>query len=319
MDQNESLYRLIDESFPHVPIPESKTENGLTSLRFLNFEIEHASSTAAFGFAAGVLEQASHELRRMTKEKEEKKNQDLIREEQAKETHKSNKQISKSQEPPDPSYDKIFDELNKHNKLKSENKIVIADENTNCNINDDFDFLIGIDYKSLIEEPEMQSESWIAENDIPCESITKHISKYINMDTKNTKDIKDIKDIKDANAHTNCVNPGCTTPSYIDEDLQADEINHNIPEMAYFNETLRDADRIGYVEVIRKVCKYYQVDYPEYEFIKENGVYICTAVFCGISFCSSYILEKEISKENAAQRVCEYMQNYWSVIFKNIN
>lgn len=74
-----------------------------------------------------------------------------------------------------------------------------------------------------------------------------------------------------------------------------------------------------YVEALRVLCHKHGVIPPEFEIVKENDVYRCTATFCGINFVSTYQYDKLNSKDCACEKVFEYIQKNIGAVFKYMN
>ncbi|KAI5168450.1 hypothetical protein PAEPH01_0142 [Pancytospora epiphaga] len=73
------------------------------------------------------------------------------------------------------------------------------------------------------------------------------------------------------------------------------------------------------IDIVRELCFEYDLFHPEYELVRENDVYCCTATFCGMNFVSPYSYDKYEAKNGACDKVYEYIVNGWSkVYFYNI-
>src|SRR5690606_1067357 len=118
--------------------------------------------------------------------------------------------------------------------------------------------------------------------------------------------------------------PGNVTPSYYDDDYVTpvdnnQEVNISIPSIDYFTTTYNSAISIGFIGVLRNICKFYLFDFPEFEIIRENNVFVCTTTFLGFTFTSPYLFDKAAAKEYAAQQACDYLKENWNSILSRIH
>ncbi|KAI5148925.1 hypothetical protein ENBRE01_0618 [Enteropsectra breve] len=75
-----------------------------------------------------------------------------------------------------------------------------------------------------------------------------------------------------------------------------------------------------FISIIRKSCEYYGWEFPEFETVRENDVYKCTALFCSVNFVSGYEYDKIKAKGCACKKIYEYISNSWEkVITHNKN
>lgn len=90
------------------------------------------------------------------------------------------------------------------------------------------------------------------------------------------------------------------------------------PDFCILNNRYKN-DQYPYVCLVKDICIYYRLGHPEYEIVRENDVYCCTAVFNAINFVSPYCYDKISAKNLAAEMVSKYIRESWSEIFANYN
>ncbi|KAI4292719.1 hypothetical protein PAPHI01_1993 [Pancytospora philotis] len=66
---------------------------------------------------------------------------------------------------------------------------------------------------------------------------------------------------------------------------------------------------------VKDICIFYRLCHPEYEIVRENDVYCCTATFCGLKFASAYNYNKTECRSHASLMVFEHLKEHWSDIF----
>lgn len=71
----------------------------------------------------------------------------------------------------------------------------------------------------------------------------------------------------------------------------------------------------SYTEAIRNFCIQYGVCFPEFEIVRENDVFRCTATFLRLNFVSSYEYDKQDSKNSACKKILDYVSRNWEKIF----
>ncbi|ELA41892.1 uncharacterized protein VICG_01076 [Vittaforma corneae ATCC 50505] len=89
------------------------------------------------------------------------------------------------------------------------------------------------------------------------------------------------------------------------------------PDTAAFKQIILDCKdtRYSYTETVRKFCMHYQICFPEFETVRENDVFICTATFLDISFVSGYEYDKQDAKNGACRKILEYISRNWEIVF----
>lgn len=95
------------------------------------------------------------------------------------------------------------------------------------------------------------------------------------------------------------------------------DTNNTLPSTQAFKDIIIDCqDTIhGYIEIIRRFCKHYQINFPEFEIVRENDVFRCTACFLDINFVSGYEYDKQDAKNNACKKILEYISRNWAGVF----
>lgn len=73
----------------------------------------------------------------------------------------------------------------------------------------------------------------------------------------------------------------------------------------------------GYISIIQQFCVLYNFLIPEFELVRENNVFRCTALFCNMKFVSSYEYDKIVAKNSACKRIVAYINDYWKNVFKH--
>ena len=74
----------------------------------------------------------------------------------------------------------------------------------------------------------------------------------------------------------------------------------------------------GNINIIRSFCSFYKFDIPEFEIVRENDVFRCTATFLNINFVSGYKYDKNDAKDDACGRIKEYIIEGWAKIFEDV-
>lgn len=90
-----------------------------------------------------------------------------------------------------------------------------------------------------------------------------------------------------------------------------------IPDTQAFKQIVFDCKAIfhSHIEVVRRFCAYYKIFPPEFEIVRENDVFRCTATFLNINFVSSYEYEKLDSKNSSCKKIVEYISRNWVEVF----
>lgn len=99
------------------------------------------------------------------------------------------------------------------------------------------------------------------------------------------------------------------------EKLQSVKIPDIKEFISAYNNTIKNGN--CYSNLIKYFCSYYKVTGPEYEIVRENDVFRCTALFSDIKFVSSYEYDKIVAKENACQKIVNFIMASWDKIFEN--
>lgn len=91
-----------------------------------------------------------------------------------------------------------------------------------------------------------------------------------------------------------------------------------IPAREYFDCLLKDAgdEKHRYTAIVRKLCVFYRLLFPEYEIVRENDVYRCTATFCNMNFVSSYEYDRADAKDGACRKIHGYVGENWEMVFQ---
>ncbi|KAM0680535.1 hypothetical protein GINT2_001223 [Glugoides intestinalis] len=71
----------------------------------------------------------------------------------------------------------------------------------------------------------------------------------------------------------------------------------------------------SYTKAVRMFCLQYGVCFPEFEIVRENDVFRCTATFLRLNFVSSYEYDKYDSKNSACKKILDYVSRNWEKIF----
>lgn len=66
---------------------------------------------------------------------------------------------------------------------------------------------------------------------------------------------------------------------------------------------------ISYYQMVNDYCIENQIPHPEYTLEKQNGVFICRALFYDIQFTSKYFLDKKDAQEDACARLYTFIQS----------
>lgn len=92
----------------------------------------------------------------------------------------------------------------------------------------------------------------------------------------------------------------------------------DIPDTSYMKKVMeRSKDQPhGFISVVRSFSTYYRILPPEFEIVRENDVFRCTAIFLGINFVSSYEYDKLDSKNDSCKKIVEYIVRNWKGIFQ---
>lgn len=89
------------------------------------------------------------------------------------------------------------------------------------------------------------------------------------------------------------------------------------PKRAFKNIMSKNEDgEHRFIEILRDFCFVYKICVPEFEIIRENDVYRCTGIFCNMNFVSSYQYDKADAKDTSCQKIVDYIDNNWNVIFE---
>jgi len=108
-------------------------------------------------------------------------------------------------------------------------------------------------------------------------------------------------------------------PSPMDLAVEENEIRSQFGrnDTSLFKQIILDCKDLNYgsTETIRRFCRAYGVEYPEYETVRENDVFRCTATFLDINFVSGYEYDKRDAKDGACKKVIEYVSRNWRSLF----
>lgn len=91
------------------------------------------------------------------------------------------------------------------------------------------------------------------------------------------------------------------------------------PDTSYMKKIIADnqGQAYGFIATVRGFCIHYKVASPEFEIIRENDVFRCTAIFLEINFVSSYEYDKLDAKNNSCKKIVEYIVQNWESIFRD--
>lgn len=145
------------------------------------------------------------------------------------------------------------------------------------------------------------------------------------------------KMLQDTNPHPNKIperqveyNASLDTSLILDENKEAKSANPSptnndrntietrLPDSSMFKKIIIECKDVQYksIEIIRRFCLHYNLYFPEFEIVRENDVFRCTATFLDINFVSSYEYDKMDAKNGACKKVLEYISRNWEKIFK---
>jgi len=120
--------------------------------------------------------------------------------------------------------------------------------------------------------------------------------------------------IYDNNARVDCLSPANTVNNSFT--AKPDEANL-IPDTDLLKKLMieyKDAERGG-IQIVRSFCSAYRIAPPEFEIVRENDVYRCTAMFLDINFVSSYEYDKLDAKDEACKKILDYIIRNWEDVF----
>lgn len=88
-------------------------------------------------------------------------------------------------------------------------------------------------------------------------------------------------------------------------------------DTALFKQIILDCKGLayGYTEIIRRFCIAYGILFPEFEIVRENDVFRCTATFLEINFVSAYEYDKRDAKDGACKKILQYISRNWRSLF----
>lgn len=157
---------------------------------------------------------------------------------------------------------------------------------------------INSEKKNKIEIPKNESQNFTLPKDMPPIEINDQTSFDTSCLYDKTKTNCDVNGLESVDS---VKNSNKTDPKLLKEFILQ---NQNV--------------KYGNINVIRSFCASYKIDVPEYEIVRENDVFRCTATFLDINFVSSYRYDKNDAKDDACCKIKEYVIENWTKIFKNL-
>lgn len=93
----------------------------------------------------------------------------------------------------------------------------------------------------------------------------------------------------------------------------------SVPDTSHMKKIMADnQNRLhGSISTVRNFCTHYKILPPEFETVRENDVFRCTAIFVGINFVSSYEYDKLDAKNDSCKKIVEYVVRNWEKIFEH--
>lgn len=93
-----------------------------------------------------------------------------------------------------------------------------------------------------------------------------------------------------------------------------------MPDTSYLKSIMLQNEGKKYenIATIRSFCSFYKVEMPEFEIVRENDVFRCTATFMEINFVSNYKYDKQDAKDDACSKLKQYITERWVEIFECI-
>lgn len=116
--------------------------------------------------------------------------------------------------------------------------------------------------------------------------------------------------------YDNSARADCLSPVNNSFTAKPDETNL-IPDTDLLKKLMieyKDTERGG-IQIVRSFCSAYRMAPPEFEIVRENDVYRCTAMFLDINFVSSYEYDKLDAKDEACKKILDYIIRNWEDVF----
>lgn len=329
MSSDRTTEELLQAYFPHLTPPEYKSTPTGSSVKFLNFEISTShkicgeDKTPLSSIVADVLSRLHRGIREEHENIQIKRESDYLNAEKAMIKSLQSKEMVKRQVT-----EKIYHKdrglntgerpalVNSSSDMKTSSHVKIIQESTASLKSDseqdlgeavpqNLDFLNGTDYKTLITEP-IKSK---------CSTVEEESSEIYDCPTPGYYE-------EESPIHEVSLSSIICSPKLVQADskmvgsagVSNDAINLS---GTYLTEVYEMAPQIGYVDALRRVCRYYRFEFPEFELLRENCVFVCTAIFMQATFTSPYVFEKETAKEGAARSVLEYIHEKWDYLMKD--
>lgn len=90
-----------------------------------------------------------------------------------------------------------------------------------------------------------------------------------------------------------------------------------VPQKEYFDSLVKkfEDEKHAFIAVIRSFCSFHTLFPPEFETVRENDVYRCTATFCNMNFVSPYLYDKIDAKNGACKKIYHYISQNWNAVF----